>query len=623
VKLKDPAQSSAGGRASVAEARDVAEAAREQTWEKQSFARELFLGRLRMDLIDPYPQEDAKVRAECEEFLKKLRRILVEEIDAAEIDRTGEIPARVLERLREIGAFGIKIPREHGGLGLDQTSYNRAIERVASHCASTATLLSAHQSIGVPQPLKLFGTEEQKNKWFPRLARGEISAFALTEPDAGSDPANMKTRAVLSEDREHWVLNGEKLWCTNGTIAKVMIVMAQTPGRVVQGKERRQISAFIVEADSPGVEVVHRCRFMGLRGIYNGLLRFKDVRVPRDSLLGEEGQGLKIALVTLNTGRLTLPSCCVGGVKRALEITRRWAKERFQWGVTIGRHDEIAGKLAEMASSLYAMQSIADLGPRLVDRGGQDVRIEAAIAKLFNTELGWKLVNDCFQIKGGRGYETEQSLKARGESPDPVERLLRDFRINTLVEGSTQIMHLFIAREALDPHVLAAGAVLDPKAPTHACLASLIKAVVFYATWYPRLWLSWGRWPRYSEYGPLATHVRFIERMSRRLARSIFYCMMIHRTGLERRQRLLARIVDIGTELVAMSVTCSRARADVRAGLNGEKPLEMADLFCRGSARRVKEWFRNLWSNDDSQSYALAQDVVAGHHAWLEDGIVS
>jgi alkylation response protein AidB-like acyl-CoA dehydrogenase len=614
--------------ATESEARDVAESAREQAWEKPSFCKELFLGRLRMDLIDPFPEQPAADLPECDAFLAKLAKFLAQKVDADRIDREGEIPAEVLDGLRELGAFGITIPREYGGLGLSKMSYNRAIEMVAAHCANTATLLSAHQSIGVPQPLKLFGTDEQKKKYLPRLARGAISAFALTEPNAGSDPANMTTRAELSADGKEWILNGEKLWCTNGTIAELLVVMAQTPPKTVplpdgSSKTKKQISAFIVECTMPGVEVVHRCRFMGLRGIYNGLLRFKNVRVPRENLLWGEGQGLKLALITLNTGRLTLPSCCVGGVKQALSIARRFAAERFQWGATIGKHDEIAGKIADMASTLFAMQALADLGCLLVDQGGHDVRLEAAIAKLFNSEAGWRLVNDAYQIRGGRGFETQSSLAARGEIPYPIERMIRDFRINTVVEGSTQIMHLFIAREALDAHVTVAGALLDPKSPFAAKWKSFKQAAAFYATWYPKLVFGRGTSPfSFGEYGKLAGHVRFVERSARRLARAIFATMMLQRAKLERRQRLLARIVDLGSELTAMAAACARARTLARGPARDDKPVAMADAFCRAARRRVAELFRGLRSNDDVRTWRLAQSVVAGEHAWLERGIL-
>src|SRR6476660_8965089 len=254
----------AGGAVSEKEARDVAEAARETEWDNPSFVRELFLGRFRLDLIHPHPQNDAAEEARAKPFMDKLRSFM-ERVDSEEIDRTGEIPESVVQELRDMGAFGIKIPKEYGGLGLSQTSYIRAIEMVTSKDGSLTALLSAHQSIRVPQPLKLFGTEEQKRKYFPRMAKGAISAFALTEVDAGSDPANLKTTATPSEDGQHFVINGEKLWCTNGTRAELFVVMARTPDKEVKGKQVKQITAFIVDSSMPGVEVKHRLRFMGLK----------------------------------------------------------------------------------------------------------------------------------------------------------------------------------------------------------------------------------------------------------------------------------------------------------------------------------------------------------------------
>src|SRR5438128_8518116 len=268
---------------SAAEARDVAEAAREQEWAAPSFVRDLFLGKLRMGRINPMPEQAAEEVARAKPFLEKLERFLRQQVDSDRIDREGEIPEEVIDELRQLGAFGIKIPREYGGLGLSQLSYMKAIELVSSIDGSLTALLSAHQSIGVPQPLKLFGSEAQKKKYFPRLARGAISAFALTEPGVGSDPAAMEATAVPSEDGESWILNGEKLWCTNGTIAELLVVMARTPSKVVNGRERRQITAFIVETSWPGVDVKHRCHFMGLKAIYNGVMRFTNVRIPKEN----------------------------------------------------------------------------------------------------------------------------------------------------------------------------------------------------------------------------------------------------------------------------------------------------------------------------------------------------
>src|SRR5882672_2724085 len=484
--LIDTSKMSAGQRAAL----ELTEAARDAASEKGSFAEGLFMGRFDLARLLPFPEQSAEDRDQGDAFLQQLEKFLLEQVDPDEIDRTGEIPQQVIDELGKMGAFGIKISPSYGGLGLSQTNYCRAAMLLANYCGNLTALLSAHQSIGVPQPLILFGTEEQKRKYLPRVAKGEISAFALTETGAGSDPATMQTRAEPAPDGKSFILNGEKLWCTNGTKAGVIVVMAKTPPKMTAGKAKDQITAFIVETNWPGVEVMHRSRFMGLKALYNGVMRFTNVRVPRENILLAEGKGLRVALTTLNTGRLTLPAACVGLAKRCLEISRRWAGERTQWGAPIGKHAAIADKIARMAANTFAMESMTLLAASAVDQDKHaDVRLEAAMCKMWGSEQSWDIVNDAVQIRGGRGYETAESLKARGEEPVPVERLLRDSRINTIFEGSSEIMRLFIAREALDPHLKVSGAVLNSRLPMSQRLRAAVKAGLCKARWYPKQWL--------------------------------------------------------------------------------------------------------------------------------------
>lgn len=603
------------------ESRDVAEGARQARWEKRSFMRELFGGRLSLDLVHPHPIQDPEEAARAAPFLERIRRFTEENVDGDAFDRDGWVPESVLEGLADLGAYGIKVPRRYGGLGLSQISYNRALAIVASRCASTAAFLSAHQSIGVPTPLVLFGTEEQKREYLPRAARGELSAFALTEAMVGSDPANMSTFAEPSDDGSHYILNGEKLWTTNGPRADLLVVMARTPPRPgVRGK--RPISAFIVETAWPGVEVGQVCRFMGLKGISNGVLRFDNVKVPRENLLWGEGLGLKLALITLNTGRLALPAFCTAAGKGMLAACRTWANERVQWGAPIGKHDAVAQKLGRMAAETYAMEAVVELAAAMSGLGTLDMRLEAAMAKLWHSEKAWHLIDDALQIRGGRGYETADSLRQRGDDPVPVERAMRDSRINLIFEGSSEIMRLFIAREAVDGHLTVAGALIDSRVPTGKRAAAFLKAAAHYAAWYPGRWLGWGRWPRYREFGPLAGHVRYVERKSRKLARTLFHAIVRFGPGLERRQAVLGRLVDNGGDLLAMIASCVRAMKLVKENPADRTPIELADAACRLARRRIDARFKAVFRNDDDAVYKVARGAMSDRYQWLEQGVI-
>jgi len=604
------------------EALELAEASRDPLDDRGSFASNLFIGRYDFDRIYPYPAQTEEDRAAGAEFLEKIETYLREHVDPDEIDRTGEIPPENFKGLAEIGAFGIKVPKKYGGLGLSQSNYGRAAVLLGSWDGNVAALVSAHQSIGVAQPLLLFGTEEQKQKYLPRVAAGEISAFALTETHAGSDPATLSLRAEPTPDGSEFILNGEKLWCTNGVKAGVLVVMARTPPKIVNGKERKQITAFIVDVDSPGLEITYRCRFMGLRALYNGVVKFTNVRVARENMIAKEGQGLKVALTTLNTGRLTLPAACVGVSKRLLEISRKWAGERIQWGVPIGKHAAIAGKIAEMAGNVFAMEAMTFLSSALLDRKAGDIRIETAMCKMWATEGTWRIADDAMQVRGGRGYETAQSLAGRGERPIAVERFLRDCRVNTIFEGSSEIMRLFIAREALDPHLKVGGAIFNTQLPMSERAKAVFTSGKFYAGWYPRQWFSSGAGKIDNLHRDLQKHVDYAARTSKKLARGLFHAMARFGPKLDREQLLLSRFVGIATELFAISATCSFAQYKIDDGESSDNVLSVANYFCRSAKMRIDNYFAGTRRNVDKRGYQVTQELLAGKHSTLREGIV-
>ncbi|MDI3420798.1 acyl-CoA dehydrogenase family protein [Streptomyces luteolus] len=606
------------------EARQVAEAAREQEWRKPSFAKELFLGRFRLDLIHPHPMPADEDTRRGEAFLARLRTFCEQEVDGALIEREARIPDAVINGLRELGALGMKIDTKYGGLGLTQVYYNKALALVGSANPSIGALLSAHQSIGAPQPLKLFGSQEQKDEFLPRLASTDISAFLLTEPDVGSDPARLATTAVPDGDGGY-VLDGVKLWTTNGVVADLLVVMARVPKS--EGHPGG-ITAFLVEAADEGVTVENRNAFMGLRGLENGVTRFHNVRVDAARRIGPEGAGLKIALTTLNTGRLSLPAMCVGAGKWCLKIAREWSAVREQWGKPVALHEAVGSKISFIAATTFALEAVLDLSSQMADENRNDIRIEAALAKLYGSEMACLMADELVQIRGGRGFETADSLAARGERGVPAEQLLRDLRINRIFEGSTEIMHLLIAREAVDAHLKAAGDLIDPDKSLGDKAKAGARAGGFYARWLPKLVAGPGQLPgAYGDFNPsghpdLAAHLRYVERTSRKLARSTFYAMSRWQGRMETKQGFLGRIVDIGAELFAMSAACVRAELLRTTEDHGREAYQLADAFCRQSRLRVEELFGRLWANTDDLDRKVVRGVLSGTYTWLEEGVV-
>lgn len=598
---------------------EMVEEARDQNWEGESLAKDLFLGRFSHSTLFPFPVQSDEDREKGDVFLKQLKEVLKEHVDPNEIDTTGEVPEAALKALAGIKAMAIKIPTQYGGLGLSQTNYLRAGQMMGSHCGSSAALLSAHQSIGVPQPLLLFGSEEQKSKYLPRFGEGEISAFALTEPNVGSDPAKMETSAVLSEDKKHYIINGEKLWITNGTIASLIVVMARTPDVEIRGKMRRQVTAFVVEMNTPGITIERRCHFMGLKALYNGVLKFKDVKVPVENIIWGEGKGLKLALETLNTGRLSLAGSCIGAAKRSLEICKRWAEARIQWGSEIGKHSAIANKIGRMAASVYAMEAMLHYTSRLVDMKKGDIRLESAMCKLKASEVAEDIVNDMIQIRGGRGYETQDSQAARGEEAYGVERMYRDIRINTIFEGSSEIMRLLISREALDDHLSRAATLINPKASIADKVKTFFSVSKHYAVWLPKQFI-----PQDSGAdqvcGRLKGHMKWVEKNGRKLARNIFYAMLKHGPNLEKEHILLSRLVDIGTELFVVSATVAKAQQDYDQKKRDDV-LELTDVYVAHAKETVKALFQQLHHKGDKKAYKLAQKVIEGQMPNLFSGI--
>lgn len=601
-----------GARLTEEESRQVAEDARQDSWTSLSFLKEMFGGNFNLEILKSVPPTQP-FSDDFQIFYQKMKRFLETEVDSNQIDRDGQYPPEVIEKLAAMGAMGMKIPKKYGGLGFTLSEYGKVMELLGTQDSNILALLSAHQSIGIPNPLMHFGTEEQKAKYLPPVAKGMITAFALTENQVGSDPANLSTTLTRTPEGD-FILDGEKLWCTNGTIAGLYVVMARHA-------DTKKISAVIVERNWAGVEVVTRCHFMGMRALENGIIRFTNVKIPKENLLWKEGKGLKLALVTLNTGRLSIPNGVVGGGRRLTQIVRAWSSKRYQWGSIIGKHEAIAHLITDIASTSFAVESMTYLCNRMADEGTRDIRLEAAIAKLWTTEEGWKMVDTTLQIRGGRGFETAQSLKNRGEAGIAIERMMRDFRINLIFEGSSEIMHLFIAREALDAHLSKAWDLVNPKSTLMTRIKALPKVVIFYSWWYPSRWFGLGTFFKYHSYGKLGTHLRRAERLTRKLSRSIFHKMVINGPKLEKKQVTLFRAVDIGADLFALTSAVLHSHDLAKDNNpNAKESQNLADVFSRKMFRRIDSKFRDLGSNEDDLKVSISRGILGGDYKYMEEG---
>lgn len=589
---------------------EVAEASRERQ-KHEGFIAGLFEADTRSTSFPQhYPEPDPRV----ESFFSTLQHFMLEKVDPEAIDEAGEIPDELIADLQKMKAFGIKIPQQYGGYGLSQSDYHRLAVLLGGHDASLTALLSAHNSIGVPEPLKEFGNADQKERFLPRLAKGEISGFALTEEGAGCDISQVKTYAVRVKHDGKTVgyrLTGRKLYTTNAPkndqefLASLLVVIARIvddPEDIHNPDAEKRFGAFIVETKTPGCKVLARLRFEGVRAIYNGALDFSNVYVPSENLLGHEGDGLKVALTTLTIGRLTLPAACLGGLKKCLWLGRLWAKERVQWGKSIGEHGLISEMIVRMAARTLALEALVRMTGVWVDMK-QDVRLESAAAKILATEWLWDSVNDVLQIRGGRGFETTSSLLSHNELPIPVGRMMRDARINLIWEGTSEIMRMWIARECLAEYIqhgvnLKFGSVKQK-----------VSAVSYYARMIFR------------GFNPLSG-LEFSQKIARELTRAAIFGTMYHQTALQHKQLLLKKLVDTSITVFAAKAVSSYVASAQICGKHLSR--ELAEFFCDDVKKRIRppsSLRKTIFTKADTKVYKIVKRILRGEAEWLEEGI--
>lgn len=549
--------------------------------QRMGIAKGLFLGRFVADWVMPYPAMPAEQAAMLDGVLPELRRFLDETLDAAAIDRNADIPREVIDGLGRLGVLGMTAPAEFGGRGFSQMAYGRVLREIGGRCASTSVFVNAHHSIGI-RGLLLFGTPEQKRRWLPRLTSGEhLAAFALTEPEAGSDAANVQTRAEPGADGTHYILNGEKRYITNAAIAQVLTVMARTP---------EGVTAFLVTPDMPGFEMIEpRMEKLGIRGTATARLSFHDMRVPRENILGLPGKGLKVALSVLDFGRTTFGACCTGAAQTCLRLATHHARTRRQFGHALADFELVRGKIARMAASAYAMEAMTTVTASLIDRGLEDYMLETAMLKVFTTEALWTIVNDAFQIHGGCAYFTDL----------PLERMLRDARINQIGEGANEVLTSFIALVGMRGPGMQLKEIWDAM---HHPMGHLRKA-----------WLvGWDRAgaalhapevPVRSE--PLRPPAHGLGRLIWRFNLAVDRALIWHRDEILDRQYVQARIANAAMELFASACVLSRWDADLQAGVMHHD--RAAALFLRESSRRTRRWLAELRDNDDGLVTAAAE----------------
>ena len=556
-----------------------------------SFMKSLFFGQIREDLVFPYPRLKAEASESVTMILDAVHKFAKDQVHSAEWDEKGEMPREMVSSLAEMGLLGLAVPEEFGGLSLPQMAYARVFEEIAGIDASLAVTMGAHQSIGY-KALLLFGNADQKKKYLPRLASGElIACYCLTEPGSGSDAASIKTRAVLSSDGKHFVLNGSKLWITNGGIASFMTVFAKTETEE-GGKKKEKVTCFVLELPAEGVTAGPSEHKLGIRASWTNAITFENVKVPIENVIGEVGHGFKVAMGVLNHGRMGLAAGCVGGAKNAIAASIQHANERVQFQKKLGEFGMIQEKIGRMITNCYAAESMAFMTTALIDRGDLDYSIESAAAKIFCSEMLWEVVDENLQIWAGSGYMKEY----------PYERWIRDARINRIFEGTNEILRAFIALTGMQgPGQELAGLADAIKYPLKGlglvsdfAVRKIKQSVVGESIT--------------KSHPSLKKMAGVLEEYAVEFSTQVEVLLRRHGREIPLRQFAQKRIADIAIDFYAMICVLSRVtRAlEEKGAQKCELELAITEAFFMRANRRVRGNFKAIDRNDDDAMKLIA-----------------
>lgn len=562
--------------------------------QKIGFAAGLFFGRFQSKLLFPYPQLTAEQQKTTDQAVARLKTFIEEKLDPDEIDRDADIAPWKIRGLADLGILGMTAPNEYGGHEFTQQMYCRIMETIGGACSSTAVFVNAHHSIGI-RALLMYGTKAQQDRWLPDLVSGKkLGAFALTEPEAGSDAANVQTMARPTPDGSAYVINGQKQYITNGAIAQVLTLMARTP---VEGSNETKVTAFIVTPDMPGFEVVEaRMPKCGIRGTATARLRFRDMIVPKENVLGKVGRGLPIALNVLNFGRTTFGASCTGAAKACLEAATKYAKERVQFKQSLSEFELVQKKLVFMAAHAFAMEATTTQCAAFIDRGADDYKLETAMLKVWSTDALWKIVNDALQIFGGKGYF----------SHDPYERWMRDARINMIGEGANDVLRSFIAMVGIKP---VADELLQVKESltnhSYAHVLGFVGQQIRERFVAPSV-------PVQSE--QLYREARMLGKRVKDFRQALMSMLMKYREAILFRQLVQEQLADVACELYASACTLSRLDHLLTQGnghpRNVERDVKIGRYYLTHANRRMQQCLAALKDNDNDQLLDAANVIL-------------